>query len=149
MMLLGLRNIAQAKENFMELLFYDIDRPIGEGDIERVDAICQRSRLSYLLFTTKHGAHFICLTPLIKTRWALLFDELQELFGSYYAGKTIRISRKKGETQTLLKMNTAYGEVIPNLFNLYATRFNYAKMEWIKETSKYLLHFEKYRSKNE
>lgn len=149
MMLLGLRNIAQSKEGFMELLFYDIDRPIGNTDIERVDAICQRSNLSYLLFSTKHGAHFICLTPLIKTRWALLFDEFQDLFGSYYAGKTIRVSRKKDENQYLLKMNVLYGEVIPNLLNLYATRFNYQKIEWKQETSKYLLHFEKYRSKNE
>ena len=149
MMLIGLRNIAQMKDNFKELLFYDIDRPIGINDIGFIESMCQSSKLSYLLFTTKHGAHFICLTPLIKTRWAMLFDTLQLHFGSYYAGKTIRLSRKKDEIQSLLSHNTEYGEVIPNLYNLYASRFNYAKLPWEKTTSKYLLHFEKYRSLND
>ncbi len=148
-MLLGLRNIAQAKDHFRELLFYDIDRPVGMQDHINIEQICSRSKLSYLFFTTKHGAHFICLTPLIKTRWAMLFDELQDMFNSYYAGKTIRLSRKKDEIQTLIGKNLDYGEVIPNLYNIYCSRFNLPKMEWTKDTAKYLLHFEKYRSVNE
>lgn len=149
MMLLGLRNIAQMKDGFRELLFYDIDRPVGINDVGFIESMCRDSRLSYILFTTKHGAHFICLTPLIRTRWAMLFDTLELHFGSYYSGKTIRISRKKDEMQNLLSINTEYGEVIPNLYNLYASRFNQPKMPWNKEDTKYLLHFEKYRSLNE
>jgi len=149
MMLLGLRNIAQMKDRFMELLFYDIDREITEQEIAELDMICALSGLSYLLYKTKHGYHFICLTPLIPNRWGILFERLTSLFGSYYAGHTIRVSRKKDEIQTLVKVNTTYGEVIPNLYNVYATRFNYPKMFWQKDMAKYILHFEKYRSMNE
>lgn len=148
-MQLGLRNTAQMKDKFRELLFYDIDREITQEDIEQLDSICSWSSLSYILYKTKNGHHFVCFTPLIPHRWGLLFEKLTMMFEGYYAGKTIRLSRKKDEIQTLIKINTTYGEVIPNLYNLYARRFNYDKMQWERSMSKYILHFERYRSLSE
>lgn len=145
-MQLGLRNTAQMKDKFRELLFYDIDREITQEDIDQLDNACGWSNLSYILYKTKNGHHFVSFTPLIPHRWGLLFEELTIMFGGYYAGKTIRLSRKKDEIQELIKINTTYGEVIPNLYNLYARRFNYDKMQWERSMSKYILHFERYRS---
>lgn len=151
-MLLGLRNTAQMKDGFRELLFYDIDSNADIdtiGWLNEIDNICSWSKLSYIVYKTKHGYHFVCFTPLIPSRWGMLFEKLTSIFGGYYAGKTIRLSRKKDEVQQLIKINTTYGEVIPNLYNLYARRFNYDKMQWERSMSKYILHFERYRSLNE
>ena len=76
----------------------------------------------------------------------MLFEKLTSLFGGYYAGHTIRLSRKKEEVQELIKMNTTYGEVIPNLYNFYADRFGFTRMFWTRPTAKYLLEFVEYNS---
>jgi len=149
MMLLGLRNTAQTVNDFKELLFYDIDRQLSLDELEQIDNLMFKWQLSYILFSTKHGYHLIALTPVNQIMWGGMFTQLKLLLGSYYAGHTIRLSRKKDETQTLIRLNTTNGEVIPNLYNLFATRFHYEKLPWSRDTTKYILHFEKYRSMNE
>lgn len=149
MMLLGLRNIAQMASDFRELLFYDIDRQMTLEEIQKLDQMMRDWNLSYILYSTKHGYHFISLTPMNQMSWGSMFTQLKLLFNCYYSGKTIRLSRKKDETQTLIKINTTNGEVIPNLYNIFASRFNFDRMPWNKSTTKYILHFEKYRSFNE
>lgn len=148
MITIGLRNIAQSKQDFKELFFYDIDRPLGSTDITIIKNHFDFLGLPFILYSTKHGAHCVCLSPLKRTSWAVVMDWFESNFKSYYSGKTIRLSRKKEEHQKLLAISLA-GEVIPNLYNLYCERFGLDKMHWTREDSKYILHFERYRTNNE
>lgn len=143
--MLGLRHIVCTKEDWYYLLFYDIDKPITQNEIDKLDDIMEYYHCSYLLYKTKNGHHIVGLTPLNIEWYAKIFSNIKYLFNSYYSGDVIRLSRKKDEQQELIIKNTTYGEIIPNLYNLYASRFNYEKMPWIKETAKYLLVFERYR----
>lgn len=147
--LIGLRNITCTKEDWYYLVFYDVDRGITSAEIDMIDSYCRLNNLSFIIYETKHGCHIVILTPLDCQKWAKIFSYLKEHFESYYSGNVIRLSRKENEVQKLLSINIQYGEVIPNLYNLYCDRFNLKKMPWIKETSKYLLVFEKYRSVKE
>ena len=158
--LLGLRNICHTKEDWYYLIFYDIDRPITQSEQDAIEYFSNRSHIPYLLYSTKHGTHYIGLRPLISTDWSIMFEALKTTFHSYYSGQTIRISRKQNEEQNLIRKNTMYNtdDILPNLYNLYAKRFNYEPMYWSKEpliyeqkTGKkwYGLVFEKYRSMNE
>lgn len=146
--MIGLKNICCSKDDWHYLLFYDIDETeLSQSKKDFIDTLAKVFGISYLLFRTKHGFHFIGLTPLQCIRWANAFQEMKNCFEGYYSGHVIRVSRKKDEVQRLVKFNM-YGEVIPNLLNVYASRFNLAKMPWTKETAKYLLVFEKYRTVN-
>lgn len=147
--LIGLRNIVCTKEDWHYLLFYDIDKPITQKEIDYIDYVTDKYHISYLLYRTKHGYHVVGLTPLDIQKWALSFSALKYAFHSYYSGNVIRLSRKQDETQELITYNKQYGEIIPNLYNLYCDRFGLKKMAWNRETSKYLLVFEKYRSVKE
>lgn len=147
--MIGIRLDVVARDDIYYCLYYDIDRELKPHEIEDIDALMHLNNISYLLFTTKHGAHLIGLTPMTHTKWASMFSVMKNMFNSYYGGIIIRLSRKKEETQVLLKIQEYYGEVIPNLFNLYASRFNLQKKPWTREFSKYILQFEKYRSKKE
>lgn len=147
--LIGLRNITCTKEDWYYLVFYDIDKPITQYELELIDNKCGAHKLSYILYRTKNGYHFVSLTPVNAYDWGYIFTGIKEIFYSYYSGNVIRLSRKKDEIQELIVCNTTYGEVIPNLYNLYCDRFNLKKMSWNRETSKYLLVFEKYRSMKE
>jgi hypothetical protein len=149
--MLGLRHIVCAKEDWYYLVFYDIDKnnELSTNDLKIIDNIMAINSISYMIIKTKHGYHIIGLTPIAIIKHATVFMKLKTLFNSYYSGDVIRLSLKEGEHQELVMMELSYGEVIPNLYNLYAKRFNYEKRPWIKETSKYLLVFEKYRSLKE
>lgn len=142
----GLRHDVVTKEGIQYLLFYDIDKPITQNEIDAIDEYCSQQELSYLLIKTKNGHHFIGLTPMNSYQWGYRFQWLQLFFNSYYGGIIIRLSLKENEQQELLVKNTTYGEVIPNLYNLYANRFGYEKLPWTRATTKYLLIFEKYRT---
>ena len=142
----GLRHDVITKEGIQYLLFYDIDKPITQNEIDWIDEYCKDSQISYLLIKTKNGHHFIGLTPMNSINWGYHFNTFHEMFSSYYGGIIIRLSLKENEQQELLVKNTTYGEVIPNLYNLYANRFNYEKLPWTRATAKYLLIFEKYRT---
>lgn len=145
--MLGLCREVCAKDDWYYLLLYDIDKEeLSQSDLEYIDTIMFTHKISYLIYKTKHGYHVIGLTPLNITNHADAFYLLKNYFKSYYSGKTIRLSRKQDETQALIKLELSYGEVIPNLYNLYCSRFNMEKMPWTRETAKYLLLFEKYRS---
>lgn len=147
--LIGLRNIVCTKEDWYYLIFYDIDNPITQEQIDKIDYVMQGAGVSYMLYKTKHGYHVVGITPLNAEYWADIFQSLKDTFHSYYSGNVIRLSRKKDEQQELIVCNTTYGEVIPNLYNLYCDRFGLKKLPWTRETSKYLLVFEKYRSVKE
>lgn len=147
--LIGLRNITCTKEDWYYLVFYDFDKPLTQTEIDEIDNTMHNWEISYILYRTKHGFHLVGLSPVTSSVWGSLFGYLKDLFHEYYAGQTIRLSRKKDEIQELIVCNTTYGEVIPNLYNLYCDRFNLKKMPWNRETSRYLLVFEKYRSMKE
>lgn len=148
--MLGLRCDVVTKEEIMYIVFHDIDRDIiTQQEIDWINEFCYNRGLSYLLYKTKHGYHLVCLTPIDASSWGECQLTLKEKFKSYYGGIIIRLSRKKDEKQELIALNETYGHVIPNLFNLYASRFGLTKKPWIKETAKYLLVFEKYRTEKE
>lgn len=147
--LIGLRHDVIAKDDIYYLIFYDIDHDITEDEIERIDYVMLKLKIAYMLIKTKNGYHIIGLSPLTAWQWSEVFLILKGMFHSYYGGIIIRLSRKKEEIQTLTAIKESYGEVIPNLYNLYASRFGLQKKEWKKEFAKYLLVFEKYRTEKE
>lgn len=148
--MLGLRNTVILKEEIKYLVFYDIDgTPRNEQTmLEDIDALMHTNCLSYIFYKTKHGYHLVGLTPVNALKWGVMFTELQNKYPSYYSGIVIRLSRKQEEKQELIKIVLTYGEVIPNLYNLYCERFGLQKRPWVKALSKHLLIFEKYRTEN-
>lgn len=141
---MGVRNGMITKDARFMLLFYDIDREITHEEQAEIVDWFSKTQISYMLYTTKHGYHIIGLTPLVPIRWAFQFQKLRDMFNSDFIGQTIRLSRKSGELQKLIIMNLENGEVVPNLYNVFATRFGYEKMYWDKENPKYTLVFETY-----
>lgn len=125
------------------LVFYDVDNP-SEGDIRRIIDAMEAFLISYILYKTKHGIHLVTLTPLTIENYSLVFGLLQLEVPEYYAGQTIRLSRKQGETQELISYNLEY-EVIPNLSNLYRKRF--PQLPEFHNDGIWHLVFEKYWSK--
>lgn len=145
---IGLRFDVIAKDDVYYLLFYDIDADITPEQDAMIDRIMEVHNISYILYKTKGGYHLVGLTPLNIIQHASVFAQLKRVFNSYYGGVVIRLSRKRDEEQRLIRIVGWYGEVIPNLFNLYASRFGLQKKPWNKITSKYLLVFEKYRTEH-
>lgn len=143
---MGLRCDVVTKDEIVYLLFYDIDRLVTQTDIDWIDDVCQEEEISYILYRTKNGCHFIGLTPVKNIKRAVVFEMFKDKFHSYYGGIVIRLSRKKDEIQELITKNTTYGKVIPNVHNLYATRFGYEKMPFQLATAEYRLVFEKYET---
>src|SRR5574342_625639 len=80
--LLGLRNIVCTKDDWYYLVFYDIDREITEQEIEYIRETMFYYKISYILYKTKHGVHFIGLTPVNAEVWAKLFTALKNKFNS-------------------------------------------------------------------
>lgn len=141
---MGVRNGMITKEDRFMLLFYDVDREVTQEELTYLDKWFWRTQMSYMIYSTKHGYHIIGLTPLTPDYWAFQFIELRNMFHSDFIGQTIRLSRKSGEIQKLIKINLVNGEVVPNLYNVFASRFGYDKMFWDKENPKYKLVFETY-----
>ena len=144
MRLRGIRNICVGNDDFYYLIFYDIDKPITTYDVAWIEHASHEYKISFFLFTTLHGSHYIGLTPLDILEHARVFHDFKSRFKSYYSGGTIRLSRINNEQQTLIRSNLDFGEVIPNLHNLYCERFGFTKLFWTKETAKYRLQFENY-----
>jgi hypothetical protein len=139
------------KEEIKYLVFYDIDNHTRneQAMIEDIDALMHINCMSYIFYKTKHGYHLVALTPVNALKWGVVFTELQNKYPEYYSGIVIRLSRKAEEKQELLKIVLTYGEVIPNLYNLYCDRFGLQKRPWVKSMSKHLLVFERYRTEKE
>jgi len=147
--LLGLRHDIIAKDDVYYLLFYDIDgHALTPQQLDFIDTALSEYNISYFIIKTKNGYHIIGLTAMTPMIWGILFTRLKGMLKSYYGGIVIRLSRKQDEKQELIAFKE-YGEIIPNLYNLYANRFGLDKKPWIKELSKYLLVFEKYRTEKE
>lgn len=142
--MIGLRNITCSKDDWFYLMFYDIDTPIDTDALTQIDTLSRQFGMSYILYKTLHGFHYVGLTPLDCITWAEMFWQFKQLFKSYYSGNVIRLSRKKDEIQEPIMCVLTYGEVIPNLYNLYCDRFHWQKKAWTREDSKFLLVFEKY-----
>lgn len=148
---LGLRNICYTEDDIMYLIFYDIDMEtiIDDDYIGIIDKFMFTQNLSYILYSTKHGYHLICLTPVECDIWGNVFKRLKLQFKEKYAGNTIRLDRKDNEKKHLIKMNTSYGYVIPNLHNLILNRLdNTSDIPRIecKPPFKHRLQIENYRS---
>lgn len=151
----GIKNICHSRIKWKYLVFYDIDRPLTQEDLDIMDNFCKMSELSYMLYKSNHGFHLIILTPVNAINWAYIFTTFSAMFNSYYSGSTLRWKLQKDEIQELIICNTTYGEVLPNLYNLFCTRFKLTKMYWStnpkeyeEKTGKlwYGLVFENYRS---
>ena len=128
-------------EQWKYLLFWEVDTMDIKYDV--TDAF---RGMSYICYTTKHGAHWVGLTPLEPNKWGVRFQELRDASNNHkYAGQTIRLSRKQGETPLLLHYDLAY-RTINNLYQIYQKRFG------ITESPMHLLNdyaciYEWYRSK--
>ena len=109
---IGLHNLVTDGKEWFHLLFYDIDMPRGNSKswtkclnhyaANWLRHFSLRRKLSYVLYTTKHGAHYISLTPLNVTQWAVWFNTLDNHFDNFYSGHTIRLSPKSNESQELI-----------------------------------------------
>lgn len=148
MRVIGLRNIVTTKDRWYYLVFYDFD-----GYIPDWMQIADKSRfyrLSYILYKTKHGAHYVSFTPLTITRYASIFDNFDEQYGGYFSGQTIRLSRKADEEQSLVFYNLTNGEVIPQIYNIFSKRFKLAPLPVYKTavptSKKYQIVFERYET---
>lgn len=146
---LGLRNICYGKDDIYYLIFYDIDKDSILEEFNQLDNIMKYYGLSYIIYTTKHGYHLICLTPVECEIWGIVFGKIKKLFKQKYAGNTIRLDRKDNEIKELKYLNTEYGYVIPNLHNLILNRLsntsNHPRIE-CKPPFKHRLQIENYRS---
>jgi hypothetical protein len=125
---MGMRNGLKTQEEKCFLVFYDIDRELIGTEEEQLDAICRTYHLSYLLYKTLHGYHFISLTPVDSEDWGILYKKIKMLFHSDFLGQVLRTSRKLGEVQVLITKQLSYGEVLPNVYNVFASHFSYEKL---------------------
>lgn len=142
--MMGIRNGLITTEDKCFVVFYDIDREITDIEKDQIDIICRLSGMSYLMYKTKHGYHVIGLTPVDSIVWGYVFKCFRSVFHSDYIGQTIRLSRKIDEVQYLICKHVGYGEVIPNLYNAFATKLKYDKIPCDMKTLKYRLVFETY-----
>lgn len=150
MKLVGIRCDTVAKDDVYYLVFYDIDREeLSQLQMKEIESLMKHHNVSYILYKTKHGYHLVGLTPLRILQHALVFASLKDIFKEYYGGIVIRISQKPNEKQELIMLNETNGEVIPNLYNVFADRFGLKKKPWQRAFSKYLLVFVRYRSEKE
>ena len=139
---LGVRNVClnRITEQWQYLLFWETDTMDVPYDV--TDAFLG---MSYVCYSTKHGAHWVGLTPLEPEGWGVRFQQLRDASHNHkYAGQTIRLSRKRDEKQRLLHYNFQY-KTIMNLYQIYQKRFS------ITETPMHLLNdyaciYEWYRS---
>lgn len=140
--LLGLRNTCTNGNEWYRLLFYEFD---GELDIELLKSVINKEEISYVLYKTKHGYHLVGLSVLDVEDWARIFAELSSVFHSYYSGSTIRLSMKYNEQQELVILHRGNDEIIPNLYNIYARRFNMMEIP-VEKPYRIRLSVERYTS---
>ena len=107
---IGLHNLVSDNKEWFHLLFYDIDAPteINWYLSNWLRHFSLKRKLSYVLYTTKHGAHYIGLTPLSPKQRGKWFTVLDNHFDNFYSGHTIRLSPKKNEIQELLSYETKF-----------------------------------------
>lgn len=147
---IGLGNTVTHPDGWDFLIFYDVD-----GDREEADKVndCFESfkEVSYIAYSTKHGYHFVGLSPVNADYWGCAHAVLQTVSRQYYSGRTIRLSRKDEEHQELYVCRIRDGtHVIPNLYGIYAKRFGIADLpQQFWASKKYKLLFETYHTKKE
>lgn len=146
----GTIEILNTKSEWKYLIFYDVDNP-SEGDIKNIIDFMEQSRVSYIIYSTKHGIHIIGLSPLNAMKWASMHDGLLGLVPEYFSGQTIRVSLKEGEKQELIFYNLQY-PLMRNLLQVYLRRFpklldNNDGHNCSTAMTEYHLVFEKYWSK--
>ena len=140
---LGVRNVClnRITEQWQYLLFWETDTTDIKYDV--TDAF---RGMSYICYSTKHGAHWVGLTPLEPNRWGERFQQLRDnSYNHKYAGQTIRLSRKRDEKQRLLHYNFQY-KTIMNLYQVYQKRFNITETP-MHSLNDYACIYEWYRSK--
>ena len=148
--MIGLRNIVSVKlddapPRWEYLLFYDKD-DATEKDIELIIEYLNDWTISYIIYRTRGGIHVIGLTPISSRLWGLIFREIQDLVPEYYSGETIRLSRKKGEVQSLVYSNINYPYVL-KLTMMFKKRFpDIVINPNVKPLDKHMAVFEKYWS---
>ena len=143
--IIGLRNIVTDGKEWKYLLFYDVDNQ-SEETIDKIMNLTNTWAISFIIYKTKHGIHFIGLTPLNIVEYSLYFNQLQTAIGEYYSGQTIRLSRKEVENQELIGFNLEY-PTLKNLLSIYEKRFpSLLVSKDVKMVKGYSLVFEKYWS---
>lgn len=146
---IGLRNIVTTQDKWYYLVFYDFDGYLGSQDL--IYKISAMNDLSYVLYSTKHGAHYVSFTPLGIREYGEIFHLFQKHFDGYYSGQTIRMSRKEGEVQELISLVIHPDRpIVANAYNIYARRFNKPLLPLHKTPvvikKKYHLVFEAYET---
>lgn len=148
-LLRGIANIVHTDTDIEYLIFYDLDREYTASEFEEIDALFKAVKISYMIYSTKHGYHIVGLTPVDAYTWGYTFSLLKKLLKEKYAGKVIRLDRKEGEIRMLKHLEISYGYVIPNLYNLIINRCENTK-DLIRMPCtppyKHRIQIEKYRS---
>lgn len=118
---IGLRNIClnTLTEEWRYLLFFELDDYQTAREFPVFDMF---NDMSYVCYETKHGYHWVGLTPLTADVWGEKFAKLINMTKHKYAGQTIRLSRKDNENQRLLHYDFTH-PTISNLFRIYQNRF--------------------------
>ena len=91
-------------------------------------------KLSYILYTTKHGAHYIGLTPISALQWGEWFTILDNHFDNFYSGHTIRLSPKKNEIQKLLSYEDKF-PVASSIAQIFEDKFQIKFINKVKLSS--------------
>lgn len=100
-MYLGLRNMVMSStepRHWKYLLLYEID---GDNYVHQVKSLLDRMGMSYIIYSTKNGYHFLCVNPVTAQMWGAYFQMLQNRFPEFYSGQTLRFSAKKDEKREL------------------------------------------------
>ena len=145
---IGLRNTVTNGKSWSYLLFYEWDSILLNADM--LSQMLSNSKISHIIYSTKHGYHLVSFTPLNAVRWGYWIDYLYTEYRQYYSGETIRLSRKQNEKQELIAIDREH-YCIPNLYNIYAKRFDFPELphDYNDGRFRYKLVFEKYWSPNQ
>ena len=154
---IGLRNTVTDGKSWHYLLFYEWDdaypnkdKHQKRHDFDNLSSLLSDSKISHIIYSTKHGFHLVCFTPLNPVKWGYWIDYLWNEYRQYYSGETIRLSRKHNEKQELIAIDREH-YCIPNLYNIYAKRFDFPELphDYNDGRFRYKLVFEKYWSPNQ
>jgi hypothetical protein len=143
---IGLRNIVTSKQDWKYLMLYEVDGHETEKAL-RVISIFNRIPQSYIAYKTKHGYHFVGLSPMDAQQWGYYFAILQRVIPEYFSGQTLRLSLKEEEKQELIHISMYY-PYLERLASIYFKRFNLPKelIPVYGEPPHYTAVYEKYWS---
>lgn len=141
MKMMGIRNTVYYIGRWYMLFFWDYDSHVYNYDW----AYDKFINFSFVHYSTAHGSHLVCLTPVTYTRWAGWYEEFYEHYGGDYSGITIRVSKKPGEVRRLIRYNDE-DIAIESLANVYERMFG---IEFPKKVKAHIMIERYYTNKGE